>query len=366
MSRGPFVYCQRADRLGARLNNLLCAMEFNRRVGGELAINWPPSGVTLGPDQFGDDGGSYRFFDLFDDDSFRLHHGYARVTHLPAETFAQPLIEGNAVTLSQAPPRPIKDFKTPGSARVYYDLTSPYHFSDHAGPYGQLRPLFLNLRLNSTVRAALREVTSQLPVKDALSLHVRRGDIMAMAHGNLEHPRPIDEYVRRQAMHFSSKYAPYDAYRDFIDRHGGSRPIIVLSDNPEAKTCFEHDYAGRFLDHDRILDRFDLTTHQRDFIEFLLIFLSHDSVGGMSAFIWLARALAEKKSKLIHAFIPVEALIRDLDALTGKTPSGRELRDYVLEEYAKRFASRGLATQLQGVQAELSRRRLEAVAKRPT
>lgn len=335
------VFCQRGDRLGARLNNLLCALQFAETVGAEVKVNWPPSGLVLSPQGLRADEQPHAFFDLFDEASFRQVHRHVEVTHHDLAHFEARIAQVPFLRIGELTSRPVGFFRDHPTRRFYYDVTHAFGFTDLDRPAAGLRPVFLKLRLSAAVRSALGKVLAELPVKQAVALHVRRGDVMDLLRAHDAGGDEGDDFRFAQSRHISSKYAPYEAYREYVRKVGAGGPVVVLSEDGGLKQRFREEFGSRFLDYDCLLDGCELTSIQRDFVEFLLIFHARDSVGPFSAFGQLSAHLAGRQSRFIHAFIPTSALIRDLDAMLGRAQADAALYVRVLQEFAHFFRKLG-------------------------
>lgn len=353
MSERIHVTCSRPDRLGARLRNCLYALEFSKRIGASLTVNWSPTAGGLGKEGNSIDHDQYRFYDLFDQDSFASRYPEVDVSTLSPEEHRVRTLAETYEPLSRIGRHPLDYFSDSPHARIHYDTTHPYYFLNHPEPCGAVGSLFSDLPLHPSVSAALDQVQAVSPLAEALCLHVRRGDIMEITCLSEERKAVINKYRLAQARHFTFKYAPSEAYQEAIKDLGSDRPIVVFSDDPTVKQYFAAEYGNRYVNYDAILDPLPLTIQQRDFVELLLISLCGESVGLRSAFVELATLIGGRVLHPIHRYIDAKILIRDVGDLIGTGLATRPLYDYILKEFSARFAKYGQLETMKAIDSHL-------------
>jgi hypothetical protein len=331
------VFCSRGDRLGARLKNLLYALDFSLRIDGTLMLNWPPNGRCIGQEAIVSDEGDYRFFDLFDETLFREQFPNTLFTAYTAADYVKRTVGcDGAILISQIMNQPRGFFEKEISKDVVYDLSHRYQFQDqepNSEPAMPLAEIFSRLPLHPAIERAVEQVVSAGRVEEALCLHVRRGDIVELLALNSAETTSISKHRAIQINHFALKYAPLGAYLRAIEDLAGDRPILVFSDDPAARHELETAAAGRAIDHETLLTEHSLSAHQRDFVEILLIARSWRQVGLRSAFVELGAALGGQTCRSLRPYIDASTLINDLHPRLATSPAGKEIYRRVMEAY---------------------------------
>lgn len=352
--RTPLVYCRRIDRLGARLRNLLCAFCFAETINGRLMLFWPIRGDMIGENSSVPDGMSHSFYELFDRDLIATTIPWLEIVDQdPTPRGQRPFAAETNV--SSLPSCSLASLRERGDSTFFYDMTSPFRFSDITHNRSNLAKAFERLPLHPAVDEALRAVTTETRINDGIAVHVRRGDIMAITLLSTDKLGAFNNTRRAQIFAFATKYAPYESYiRAINSLPGAERSVAVFSDDPEMKAVFQSDLPHRYVDYDSILDRMSLTPCQRDFVELLLISKAADSIGTRSAFVELAALIGNTKHQRLTKYITTDAIVRSLNQhITEQGDEAKALRVLILEEYLKIFSHGKMVEEAEKVRSAL-------------
>lgn len=312
------VLCQRNDRLGARLKNLVYAFIFSRQTSSELTINWSPDDIRLGTFPAEKEAG-HRIKDIFDPDLCAKLFPWISLTNCDFKKTKHSFLDQHgAIELQLSPSATREYFLSSEVEAIYYGLTVPYRFSD-ADPISSddVREILDCLPWSQPVKSALKEAASLIPLEATVCVHIRRGDLISL--GDMvrrcwaNENRVLPASLVMSSSHFVPRYAPLSAYKQTIERialRGCS--ILLMSDDPNVKSKLAHTYSHFAIDYDTISSRLKLSQCQRDLFEFLLIRCCASVICTESAFSEFAAFSGGKQTVNPLACLEADSFIEDL------------------------------------------------------
>lgn len=347
------VYCYRSDRLGARLKNFLHALIFSKKLHANLIVNWSPGALGLALDRKDShciDHDDYQFFDLFDKANFDSDFPHISITshnHFEMEELLVSIKGQTSLKISEVDSQKISYFVDGNRTPILFDITRQYSFLDDTTnrKHKEIENIFKLLPLHPSVRNALDLVIDKLDLRNALCIHVRRGDLMnvtdiAQSFKNNPDNKNLRKRLLNSIQHLVNRYAPNHAYDAAIEELGANRKLVIFSDDSGVKKRFLNDYGGHCLEYDHLLESQNLTVQQRDFVEFLIIAHCGEIVGTESAFVDFSSQLGGKSVKNVLAFIDVQQFVTELKSLFAIDSSNNDLLKDILELYLDSFSRR--------------------------
>jgi hypothetical protein len=355
-SKPILVYCRRYDRLGARLKNLLAAMCFAEALGGNLRVIWPLRARITGQYSTEYDAGGHLFFELFDKDVLAASLPWLEIINrkLTEDDLADYQQSHKVSTLGS---RSLASVLNDNFHSLDFNITTPYNFTDLPKSEHLLADTFARLPLHPVVASVLEEATETTGIKDGISLHIRRGDIMHITHLPAETNHQADEgHQTKQISNYVARYAPDKTYMAAISSSPyKKRRVAVFSDDASTKERFRLALRDRYIDYDGILDKSSLSSYQRDFVELLLISKSRVSIGARSHFVEIAALLAKKQHQRITNYISAEAITESLDEqLAGTGADETRLKTIILNEYLQLFNKSGAIEEAMKLRSSLN------------
>lgn len=347
---GPTIYCHRNDRLGARLKNLYFAWLFTEQIGGKLIVNWAPDAKIIASaiESCSIANNSFYFFDLFDEERFRSQFPNIEVTHLSESSFREFWLacnQTNTAEIAHITSRSVSISAMTAFDRILFDTTQQFYFADNRTAHVSAGNFFGNFPLNKRIEKVLLSVETKYTFSRTICVHLRRGDLLNLSSIAAHFAQyPDNQNAERRFLstlpHFIMRYAPYHAYKALLLECSDIDHVIVMSDDVIVKARLENDVGNKCIQYDMILDSHELTQHQRDYAEFMLISKSSRIVGTESAFVAFAAQVGAVKIESPYQFLDVSSYFDELNDLFHLSRLPSSATRQVLEAYATSFSKR--------------------------
>ncbi len=327
------VIASRSDRLGGRLRNLLSGWDFAKKIDAQFAVNWPGTGHAkfIEPD-------SYDFFDLFDEISFRSRGDISLCSTLPHEIFLKKRLRSGAILISDAPWESIDYFKG-AEKTIIYNATDRYRFSgeeDGINSISHERELFQSLTLNDKVSDCLGESQKKFPFSEAISLHIRRGDVVPILQ-NAGHASGDWRFnrVAKWTIAFADRYAPVQAYHAAIADHPAPKYLCIFSDDKPLRDVIADQYTDFFVDTEQTKKTANLSAVQAAFSDILMMSSTSSIICTNSSFSLFAAFIGRAEATPVMRYADPEQLIHDIDEILHDAPQKSLVIDSLISAYDK-------------------------------
>ncbi|MEL7114365.1 MAG: hypothetical protein AAGP08_02035 [Pseudomonadota bacterium] len=349
------VVAFRQDRTIARLKNVVSAWEFARRIEAPFRLVWTNYDYLVDRD--------LALFDMFDEAKMRAiepkidFEFMSRQDFYASDYFEKPDPEKESRALSE--------WRALDFEHYYFRQTRVYVFPDLTVPplerLAARRELFFSLPLHSDIQRALDATLAKFDLSNCIAVHLRRGDPLHGAWGIKLAGIGFEEEDAAPRMSkaffpFAHRYAPNKAYFSAIDQFDPTQSIAVFSDDIEVRTAFEAAYPDRVIAVHDVLDGFDLTQTQRDYLEFQLMLRAQRLIGHKSAYATFAAEMGEIPMLNVAALVSCEDVVADLTEFIQDRPD----RDFAMRHYLgcyvtyyDRYGPKSIADDFRGVLADL-------------
>lgn len=346
----PTVYSHRNDRLGARLKNLYFAWLFTETIGGRLIANWGADAkiIRSATDASSTVANNYRFFDLFDEAQFRSRFPNIEVTHLTETSFRDFWLtcdKQNTAEIAHIASGTLSTSAMAAFDRILFDATRQFEFADSLIINLSAGYFFGNAPVHKRIEKAILDVEARCDLSRTICVHLRRGDLLnlsSIAAHFAEHPenQRAEKRFLLSVQHFIMRYAPYHAYLALLHACSDIDHVMVMSDDAEVKARLENDVGDKCIHYDMILDSHELTQHQRDYAEFVLISRANRIVGTESAFVAFAAQIGAVEIESPYQFLDVSSYFDELNELFYLSRLPASATKQLLEAYATNFSRR--------------------------
>jgi hypothetical protein len=276
------VLYQRKDRLGARLEGMLSAWRFARKIRRKLIVFWTDRNPS----------GSYDPAFLFDFKAM-ADKGYADDLSILFTQFNDQTFKGETIDLRQAPGWPFdlrkSDFlRSRDRAVKIMTLHSTYFCLRWDSPWriaSDLRELFARLIPVIQIRDAMSAALSWIGDPDFVAVHIRRGDVVRdinwkiqnfvsrePEHGNSQ--VALDKLMNEEGLgkdlhNFVKRVTSIDSYIAALPPNNQAK-VVVFSDTPKAAREFQARLTGS---KSVLISSFetDMSEMQRAYFELLIL-----------------------------------------------------------------------------------------------
>ncbi|MEL7116502.1 MAG: hypothetical protein AAGP08_13115, partial [Pseudomonadota bacterium] len=290
------VIAFRRDRIIARIRNFLSAWDFARRVNGHVLWNWDNRDVA--------DNAPCAFFDLFSEEGMAALADEVSLSFMTGDAFDEQPYAKKSDAINKTTAIDLDALRGQDFGPIWYAITQTA--GGTVPRVDEKRALFQRLPIHPKIERALAEQDRRFDLKNAVSVHIRRGDMIWANYGIQKVGRvPGHPITKSLARVFAYRYAPTPTYYRAISGLPEDQSLVLFSDDTEVREAFFERYKDRVLDVHAMLDQSDFSRAQRDFVEFLLMTRTKQVLSSESAFSAYAAELGG--SSLIYALAALNA-----------------------------------------------------------
>lgn len=312
---------------------MLSAWDFSLKLDVPLVINWPQRAYAYG--QVSEE---YRFFDLFDKDSFLSRSDSVSISFDPHDVILERYAHNKGIKVTKFRGHPRQFFLE--SEFLLFTQTSSLNFGC---PDSRLNnslhhhAIFKSIKFNKKIQKCLDDISQDHSIQTATSVHIRRGDIIPLLENcgiGLDGKAYLTA-VSQATRLFSRRYAPTSAYSGAIATLSPHQKLLIFSDDDAIQLQMSSAHPHQTINFLDVVEKNQLSQSQKAFFELILMSRSNQIISSDSGFSGIAAFLGQIKRSSILSYINPDELARDITSFIGHRSDRRQIFYYLIDAYKK-------------------------------